>query len=195
MIHDGGYMDNIFRFYIGASSRVRQRLKLPNRYYRFHQVWLHAYRNSSAAAALSVQITGPNISPINLTVPAATFQLGIGSGDPQRMYRIDLPAPFIGIPNATYQIELSSPSSSGAHYTTHCNRRFFHPRDPSNAAGIGQIDLPGTANASNQDQDTEYSLNGGSSWQRGGYSGNGMLFAAWGLFSDGHVATTLEGLP
>lgn len=185
---DGGTTENVFRFHLSETIRIRQKLSLPDRYFRAHEVWHGVYRTGPVGDDLYIRITGKDISTIDITVPMSSVQVFGGDSDTSGQYqmqRVPLPSPFIGTPGTTYTVEIYSPNADGG-YTTHARRRYSEKTTPATSVTPIEPDIP--------PDDGEWSSDGGLSWQGAGWNNRGG-FMPIGLFLDGHVASRIGGLP
>jgi hypothetical protein len=150
---------------VGGSTRVRQSWIYPL-YHRASQVLVTARWQTSAAppAALTMRITGPDVSTTTVNIPSSTFSYS-GTFEPQI---VELGTTLTFYSNTKYVVELYSPSSTTINgYRINSIRKYLNgiasPRTISPLETVSQSPLDrnswGTTNGG-----MERSTDGGSSW-------------------------------
>ena len=183
---------------IGGANRVRQRWSSPY-WRRASQIALAVYRrpNLNPQAGLTVQISGPDISTVQLIIPASQIQQfdeQFASSYTYTHQVFTLPSELLLSPDNVYTVEISSPNSDSDRYRIHTMR---HYRDGLARAAVSSV-YPTAGVVPIEPHkwsgQAEKSTNGGGSWSPATWAGGGadLPFA---LVTARRMARTIGALP
>ena len=188
-----------FRTDLGGSNRVRQRWTSPY-WRRTSEILLAAYRRPDAMpqAALTVQISGPDISTMTLTIQPSDIQVFDEESRTSYHYtnqKFALPGELLLSPETVYTVEIHSSGTTSGRYRIHGVRH--HSDGYMNA---GNTDLPIPAGGVEPIEPHKWSgtgeksANGGTSWSPVGWAG-GRADLPIAFVINRKMAKTLQELP
>lgn len=187
-----------FRTDIGGSNRVRQRWSSPY-WRRAARLALAVYRrpNLMPQSDLTVRISGPDISAMNLTIPASQIQIfdeAIRSSYSFTHQIFNLPGELLMSPNSVYSIELFSPNSGDDRYRIHGFRHYKDGLARASVSTIYPVSEMTPIEPHRWSGLAEKSSNGGGVWSPVGWAG-GAADLPIALVIDRRMAPTIDLLP
>jgi hypothetical protein len=199
-----GSLDNdatasAFLTYVSGGNRARQRWSSPY-WRRSSQIAIAAYRRPGRTpeSPLTVRISGPDITTMNLTIPASAVQIYehvAGTSYTYTHQLFDLPGDLLLSPNTTYTVELFSTGTSSANdYRMHALREYRTGVSNANNTSPAPPNPVTVINPHPWSGNAEKSSDSGNSWQVVGWASGGANLPI-ALVINRRMATTAEALP